>query len=97
MRTPAALPLDDALDAALYGRDDAGDRLRDVARGLERVVPPSNASDENPELARVLRYLAEDVEAEDMYAFADDWELLQDVLYALMHVGYQPFDGPDDE
>ena len=88
-------PLDDALDSALY--DWEHDRLRDVAHELERVLPPPNALSENTELARVLRHLAEDVQADDMLAFAEDWERLQDVIYSLLDVGYQPYDGPDDE
>ena len=90
-------PLDDAVGAALRREEDAAERLRAVARGLERVVPPPNAAWANGELALVLQHLAEDVEAGDMLAFAEDWESLQDLLYALMHVGYQPLDGPDDE
>jgi hypothetical protein len=91
-------PLDDALDEALYG--DAGtaaERLTKLSRTLDRVMPPPNATSDNAELARVLDYLAEDVRAGDMLAFAADWELLQDVVYSLVDVGYQPFDGPDDE
>jgi hypothetical protein len=52
------------------------------------VSPPANAAAANVDLAVVLRYLAEDVEAGDMLAFAEDWERLQDVLYSLGHEGY---------
>lgn len=85
-------PLVEALDDALHERDEASGRLRDVARGLERVSPPANAAPANAELAVVLRYLAEDLEADDMLAFAEDWERLQDVLYALGDNGYAAVD-----
>ena len=81
-------PVPEAVDAALHERGDASGQLRDVASGLERVSPPANAALENAELAIVLRYLAEDLEADDMLAFAEDYERLQDVLYALGDNGY---------
>src|SRR5688572_23637136 len=70
-------PLPEAVDAALHERDGAVEQLRDVAGGLERVVPPGDVAFENAELATVLRYLAEDLESDDMLAFAEDYERLQ--------------------
>ena len=85
-------PLPEAVDAALHERGDAVARLHGVAEALERVAPPANASAENMELATVLRYLAADLAADDMLAFAEDYERLQDVLYALGDNGYVAVD-----
>jgi hypothetical protein len=90
-------PLDDLLTQSLESRDGVAGRLRDLADELESLQPPAPAVEPNAQLVQVLRYLAEDVEERDMLAYADDWQRLQDVVYALRDRGYEPFDGPDNE
>jgi hypothetical protein len=91
-------PLDDLL-AQSFDRDNGhvAGKLRALADELATLKPPAPAIEPNADLVRVLRYLAEDVEARDTLAFADDWERLQDVVYAFRERGFEPFDGPDDE
>lgn len=91
-------PLDDLLARSLErGNDTVAGELRELADELDALQPPPPAVEPNEQLVQVLRYLAEDVEERDMLAYADDWDRLQDVVYALRARGYEPFDGPDDE